>query len=126
MTKPQSAKIDELEADLTEARERIKELRNDLDAANELVDQAREQLEENHATREQWIDAFHMQHDDEGLLAWPFQAWLDRRDKLSADYEALVKDWNRFVPIYNATLKPPKVGRPLQASEAQVALIHPH
>ena len=31
--------------------------------------------------------------------------------------------WNRFVPDYNAIVAPRNVGRPLAASEAQVATV---
>ena len=36
-------------------------------------------------------------------------------------HNALVREWNRFVPEYNAMVRPRNVGRPLAASDAQVA-----
>src|SRR5262249_35022907 len=35
-------------------------------------------------------------------------------------HNALVKKWNKFIPEYNAVVSPRNVGRPLQASPAQV------
>jgi hypothetical protein len=54
-----------------------------------------------------------------GRKTWqPF--WNGYQQTLD-DYNALVRDWNRCLPIINGRTQP--VGRPLAASEAQVARV---
>ncbi len=47
--------------------------------------------------------------------------WLKANEQFGDNYYALLKEWNRFVPEYNAAVAPHKrsVGRPLAASPAQ-------
>ena len=42
-------------------------------------------------------------------------------DEWFEKYQMLLRNWNRFVPEWNALVRPRNVGRPLAASEAQVA-----
>src|SRR5262245_14092720 len=60
------------------------------------------------------------QRDDDGN--WSASAWIDQALKMRDDYHAIVRDWNQFVPQYNAVVVPRQrnVGRPLLASDAQV------
>jgi uncharacterized protein YydD (DUF2326 family) len=123
MGKALSAKIEELEADLRRRDERIKELAAERDEALERVGQVREQLEDMEALRQQWIEALDMRENAEGKLEFPFDEWRAARDKLHDDYIALVNKWNRNVAEFNATIRPRNVGRPLQASDDQVATV---
>jgi hypothetical protein len=52
---------------------------------------------------------------------WTWKPFWDLHDELVERYFALVKQWNRAVPIINASLQ--DVGRPLGASDAQVAAV---
>jgi hypothetical protein len=58
-----------------------------------------------------------MEQNDKG--EWVFKASFVEGDEWFSKYRAMVQDWNRFVPEYNAVVRPRNVGRPLAASEAQ-------
>jgi hypothetical protein len=78
-----------------------------------------EQIEDDSRVIGQWIEAFRMEQDESG--SWRWASWLEEQDKGWEAYNALLRDWNRFVPEYNAAVvaKMRPVGRPIGASEAQ-------
>jgi DNA repair exonuclease SbcCD ATPase subunit len=109
---PEQKRIGELEDALKDKERRIEDLRDERDRQAQLITKLREQLEECDAQIERWIEAFDMQLDDKGLWIWNVKDEHGR-------YLALLQEWNRFVPRYNATVAPRNMGRPLGASEAQ-------
>jgi hypothetical protein len=112
---------DEFKDALKERDARIAELTRERDSERELVAEMREQVESADALIESWIEAFDMTPNDAGQWSWhPFVRACDEwREK----YLALLKDWNRFVPQYNAEVAPARrnFGRPLAASDSQRA-----
>ena len=98
---------------------RIRELRADLDKMDALVGKMREQVEDCDAQIEFWIEAFDMVQNDDG--AWKWSASFVEGQEWFEKYQALLRKWNQFVPEWNAFARPRNVGRPLAASEAQVA-----
>src|SRR5262249_38691905 len=54
---------------------------------------------------------------------WTFDPWIDAGVEARIAYNELVKKWNRNVALFNNTIAPRNVGRPLLASEAQVATV---
>ena len=72
-------------------------------------------------TAVRWIEAFDMVQNEAG--EWLWDPFIDRHERLHDDYLALQREWNRFVPEYNAMVQPRNIGRPLAASEAQVAQV---
>ena len=108
-------------------RERLDQTRAEKDEALALVDEVRESLSEYRDIQESWKDVFDMTPDDRGVWMFDNQADLfSKYDKLLTDYNKLIRDWNKFVPRYNATINPKDAGRPLAASEAQVANVKKH
>jgi hypothetical protein len=109
----------ELEDELKQRDRRISELKADIDRERELVADMREHVEDAKALIDRWIEAFDMSLDDDGKFGWSefvksAESWFEK-------YQALLKQWNRFVPDYNAVVRPRRPpGRPLEASEAQV------
>jgi hypothetical protein len=65
-----------------------------------------------------WRETFGMELVEGG---WTWQPFWDDHWKLVARFGDLVKRWNRAVPILNAGSQ--EVGRPLAASEAQIATV---
>jgi hypothetical protein len=117
MTKP-AKPLHQLEDDLKAAEMRVAEMRAERDEAYELVEQVREQIEQRREQTAQWKEAFQMEQDENG--EWGC-AIVQRYDAKCVEYADLLKDWNRFVPEYNAAIKPRQIGRPLNASVAQCA-----
>jgi hypothetical protein len=101
----------------------IKELRRELSEAEELVSDMREQVEDADRLIDSWIEAFDMVQNDDGK--WVYNEWVNvcvaARDK----YLDLRKEWNRFVPQYNAVVAPRlrNFGRPLGIDEDQRKLV---
>jgi DNA repair exonuclease SbcCD ATPase subunit len=110
-------RIEELEDKLKDREERIAELRDEVDELRDLVTRLREQGEDYHSSIESWCEAFGMEMKEDGL--WTWKPFWNEHDALLAKYNALVRDWNAAVPILNHRQR--NVGRPLAASEAQVA-----
>jgi Helix-turn-helix domain of resolvase len=109
--------ITELEDKLKEAERRIGEIKNERDEAQDLVNRMREQLEDYDALIDSWKEAFGMVLTDDGKYTWdPF---IDRHNGLVDKYNALLRDWNRNVELFNSTIRKRPVGRPLDASDAQ-------
>jgi ribosomal protein L13E len=103
---------------------RIAELKDEIDRLRALVKRAYEDvLESKTHLIENWIQALDLERDAEGLWGWPekrtpwdlLAEWADK-------YNQLLRDWNKFVPEYNDAVRPPrKVGRPIAATEEQIA-----
>ena len=116
------ARIRELELDLERQDEQIKELRQERGEAYDLVDDMRDRIEDSNALIDSWIEVFQMQQDENGI--WIFDRkqsdlWNNHQE-LQERHRKLVRDWNRFIRNYNATVAPRQVGRPIEASDAQV------
>jgi hypothetical protein len=109
----------ELEDELKHRDRRIEELRSEVDEMRDLVARMEEQVDDAVSTLERWKGTFDMIEVESGTWSWgPF--W-DERSQLIDDYSDLVRRWNKAVPIINGRAQP--VGRPLAASEAQVAQV---
>jgi hypothetical protein len=101
----------------------IAELRAEKDRLTDQITRFAEYVEDYNGTMESWRDAFGMVQADNG--AWTWKPFWNEYLKLIDHYGALVKRWNKAVPVLNAGLQ--DVGRPLAASEAQaktVAKLH--
>jgi len=82
----------------------------------------REHLEDIQAHRESWVEAFRLVKNEAGNYEFDESEsiWSLHADLLDR-HNTLVRDWNKFVGAYNSTVKPRPPGRPLEASEAQIA-----
>jgi hypothetical protein len=103
-------------AELRQRDRLIAELRSEQDETNDVIRRFEEYEEDYRATMERWRETFDMELTDEG---WTWQRFWNEYADLVERHHALVKRWNRAVPILNADTQ--GVGRPLLASEAQVA-----
>ena len=117
MRQPKSDRIAELEDELKQRDAHIKELRTDLNKAEQLIGEMREQVEDTNALVEAWIECFDMVLNDDGK--WTTAEWIKDCEAYHDRYVELLKQWNKFVPRYNAAILQRNVGRPLAASEAQ-------
>jgi hypothetical protein len=124
MAKPKPDRIAELEAELKQRDRRIADLKRDLDKERELTQRLDEHLRDAVDTFDTWKQAFEMEQNDKGewVWDWSYAAGVEWCEK----YNALLKEWNKFVPEYNAVVRPRNVGRPIAASEAQQAQIIKH
>jgi hypothetical protein len=118
MPKPKHDRVAELEDELKERDRRINDLKAEVAQLEDLVTRQAEAVEDCENQIDHWIQAFDMVQNEDGVWVWSGnyvegQEWFEK-------YRALLKDWNKFVPDYNATVRHRNVGRPLQASEAQV------
>ena len=96
----------------------IAELRQEQDRLTDLMTRFGEYQEDYNATLESWQEAFGMVLNENGQWTWePF--WKENWE-LVDKYNELVKRWNRNVAAF-AGLQ--DVGRPLAASDAQVAAV---
>ena len=117
---PEQVRIQELEDALKDAERRTAEMKGERDEANALVERMIENVQDCNALIASWIEAFDMELNDDGK--WSFEGNLaERYTTLLHDHRALIKEWNRFVPDYNAAVRPRPAGRPLDASDAQCA-----
>jgi DNA-binding CsgD family transcriptional regulator len=118
MPPAETKRLGELEDEVKLKDARIKELREELAQANELINQMREQLEDSNALIDSWIEAFDMVLTEGG---WDFAPWKAEHEGYHEQYMALLREWNTFVPEYNAIVAPTVrgLGRPLAASESQ-------
>jgi hypothetical protein len=115
--KPRPNRVADLEDQLKERDRRLADLKRDLDVERDLTQRLDEHLRDASDMIEQWKQAFDMVLNEEGLWVWDSsfaqgEQWLQK-------YQALLREWNAFVPDYNAVVRPRNVGRPLAASEAQ-------
>ncbi len=114
------ARIDELEVDLRQRDEQIKEQRDERRRAVDLVDEMREHVEDSNALIDSWIEVFQMEQNDDGTWIYKPSAAVDDFNALFEKHEKMVRQWNKFVGDYNSTVAPRGLGRPLEASDAQV------
>jgi len=114
------AQVEELEADLRHRDDQIKELRQEHSQAVDLVDEMREHVEGANELVESWIEAFGMELDESGMYDFGRDLLVDQHSKLIEKHNKLLREWNKFVGEYNSTVAPRDLGRPLQASEAQI------
>jgi hypothetical protein len=116
----QDRRIIELEDKLKERDERIKTMRRELSEAEELISDMREQIEAGSSNIESWIEAFRMEQDANGK--WTYGPWVDECMAARNTHAALAREWNQFVPEYNAVVLKGKrdVGRPLGADDWQI------
>jgi hypothetical protein len=121
MAKSVKTRIAELEDELKQRDRRINELKADLAKAEALITEMREHVEDADAVIDSWIEAFAMVQGDDGK--WSYDEWIDQCQEYQQRYRDLLRDWNQFVPDYNAAVRRRNVGRPLAASEAQVATV---
>lgn len=119
------ARIAELEVDLKQRDRRIATLKAALDEATSLKDDMAEQVKEHAEIIDDWIQVFDMQQDDDGR--WLFDvnqvAVWETAAELTEKNNAIIRRWNKFVPKYNAMVRPRDSGRPLAASEDQVLTV---
>jgi hypothetical protein len=102
---------------IEELRKEIVELRKEIDEQRDLITRLREHADDYANCMESWKESFGMEMTEDG--AWTWKPFWDQYDKLIDDYNALVRKWNKYLPLINR--EPRNVGRPLAASEAQVA-----
>jgi hypothetical protein len=112
-------RIAELADALKAAERKLAEMKTERDEATALVDRADEVADDTNAVIESWKFAFEMELRDDGLWTSPVSKVHDRYLESIELYNKLIKDWNRFVPKYNAAILQRPVGRLLDASEAQ-------
>jgi len=112
-------RISELEESLKDKERRLLELKTERDEARDLVDRMRERIEDDNNLIDSWIEAFGMTQDDKGV--WTLANWTDAIEQAHKRYDDLLKQWNKFVPEYNAvvTVRRRNVGRPPSATNAQ-------
>lgn len=115
-------RIAELEDEIKQLRQRADDLRLERDKERALVAEMHEHVEDANDLIDRWIEAFDMVLNEKGEWCW-IEGLNQRYEELHDKYTALRKDWNRFVPLYNAKVAPLRrnFGRPLAASDAQKA-----
>ena len=117
-TQPQDHDLAVLHERLREAEQRLAEVKAERDEARDLNRRMEEQVTESNAVIDRWIEAFDMSLGDDGQWQWA-AGLVGKYDDLREKYLAILKDWNKFVPQYNARVAPKEIGRPLDASAAQ-------
>ena len=108
-------RIEELEEELRRSKAREKELKAELIEARDLLDRQADTVQSVHDLHQGWIDALQMVQSEDGT--WSMS--LAFKDQIEA-HSKLVARWNRLVDRWNREVAPQSVGRPLQASDAQV------
>jgi hypothetical protein len=110
-------KIEWLEQKLAEARQ-------DRDEVVQLVNEMREHLKDADDLLDSWIEVFDMSQDERGVWIFDQQKGLfEDYARLQGEHRKLIQDWNKFVGLYNGTVAPKPSGRPLAASETQIAKV---
>ena len=117
---------DILKENLRHVRGRLADKERDLQAADAMVAEMRGEIERQGELLERWIEVFDMQMNEDGN--WLFDSaqtelW-EKHAELLDEFNKLLRDWNRFVPKYNAVVADQPLrgrGRPRAASEAQEA-----
>lgn len=112
-------RISELEDVIKVKDRRIEELRQEVDEARDLIRDMEEQIDDAAALIEHWTTAFEMERNADG--EWTWASFIESWKEIHQRHDKILRDWNRFVPEYNAVITPRQrnVGRPLAASEAQ-------
>jgi hypothetical protein len=116
-------RIGELEDEVKQRDERIAELRDERDEQTDLINRLREHAEDYTNVMESWRDTFDMKIVEarDGREVWTWEPFWEEHGGLRDNYNALVRDWNKYLPLINGRTQP--VGRPLAASEAQVETV---
>jgi hypothetical protein len=114
-------RIAELEDELKQRDRRIRDLKADITKLEDLVTRQDEHVRDCADQIDRIIQGFDMVQGEDG--AWVWRADFVNGNEWLYKYNALVKDWNRIIPDYNARVAPRNVGRPLAASEAQAARV---
>ena len=78
----------------------------------------REHVEDGAGVIESWQETFGMVETEGG---WTWAPFWDERNRIIDDYNALVRDWNKHLPLINGRYRP--IGRPLAASAAQISQV---
>jgi hypothetical protein len=112
-------RIGELEDKLKDKNDLVLTLRREVDASRDLVRRMEEQVEDADALIDSWIEAFDMALNDDGKYV--YAGWMNDAIEIRERYTKLRREWNKFVPLYNAAVADARrpVGRPIGASEAQ-------
>ena len=118
-------RIHELEDELKADKQRNDELREEVNELNALIEGLREQAEEHHEAMSRWQAAFGMvpikeRTDNEG---GKYVTWQWEEDHTIAENIRLREKYNKLVTDYNRRFVPGDVGRPLGATEAQIAQV---
>jgi hypothetical protein len=121
--KTDAARIYELEEALRDAERKVAEMREEKDDALRLVSEMREFVEDRQAVMEEWRETFKLELGDDGEWHWSWAPGdlVERHNTLRDTYSALVLDHNKLVDRFNRNVAPSDPGRPLAASDAQVA-----
>ena len=110
--------IGELEDELKRRDERIEELRQEIDEQRDLIQLMEENVDDAANVIDLWKEAFDMVESESG---WTWEPFWDEHKQLIDDYNDLVRQWNKYLPVINGRTQP--VGRPLAASAAQQATV---
>jgi hypothetical protein len=104
-------------------KHQIAQLKAELSEAHQLIDELRDNAQDYRDTMESWRGAFYMElTDNAGTWREATGVW-EAYDALVEKYRDLVTRWNRNVDRFNAIAAPKNIGRPLAASEAQIARV---
>jgi hypothetical protein len=110
-----------VEQRVAELEDALKELKTDLDRANDLIERQAEQVRDCNDAIQSWIEGFSMTLDANGK--WQWESFVLAADDWHNRYVELLRQWNRFVPDYNAAVRRRNVGRPLAAGDGQVTAV---
>jgi FtsZ-binding cell division protein ZapB len=111
--------IGALEEEIKRRDERIDELRHEIDQLRDLVRRMEENVDDADNVIEAWKETFDMVETESGT--WTNGPFWDKHNALVGRFNDLVRRWNKYLPVINGRTQP--VGRPLAASEAQVAQV---
>jgi hypothetical protein len=115
-------RIGKLEDDLKQRDERIAELRDEVDEQRELIRELEQHVKERDEYMEGFIATFGMQLGADNCWDWEDSAAAKQLDKLTDDYNGLVKEYNEMRESFLyawSKVHPGNIGRPLAASDAQ-------
>jgi hypothetical protein len=113
------ARIAALKKTLKQRDARILELTGEHDADRALFATISETMKDMNAALDLWIEAFDTVINERGEYHWR-ESLMQRYDELVAEHRRLLRDWNKFVPQYNAAAPHRRnFGRPLGASPSQ-------
>ena len=117
-------KLLEYEFEAKDPSNRIAFLKGENDELAKAIAEQSELLEDSRAQIEQWIDAFKMEQNANGN--WDYAPWMTEQDEWAEKFFELRKQWNKFVPEYNAVVAPKRrnFGRPPGGRKVQPATFH--
>jgi hypothetical protein len=94
--------------------------RAEIDAQRDRITRLRENAEDRANIIQTWKEVFGMAMTEDGK--WTWSSFWDEHYQTIEDYNALVRDWNKYLPRING--EPRNVGRPLPAAgSAGVGLV---